>query len=146
MKRIVNLCLCMLFIMRVFTSCQDAYEYTPSGEFYIKTAPSRGDTGVAEVISVEAEHKCYYGEGDIVVPMTVGFGHLPGLIEYGDDVRVSFYALYKITELPWYAEKESVWEKKVEYSDSWYDAKYDSTEQKNPPTLIFARYGEFYPI
>lgn len=146
MRRIVIIYLCMLLIAGVFTSCQSTNVYVPAGEFYIKTAPSRGDTGVSEVISIEAEYKRYHGEGDITVPMTVGFGHLPGLSEYGDDVQVTFYALYKVTELPWRAEKESVWEKKVEYSDSWYDAKYDSTEQKNPPTFIFARYGEFYPI
>lgn len=42
--------------------------------------------------------------------------------------------------------KESAWEKKMEYTDSWYDSKYDSTEQENRSFLIFPHYGEFYPL
>ena len=32
------------------------------------------------------------------------------------------------------------------YKDSWYESKYDSTEQVNRPFLIFPHYGEFYPL
>ena len=78
--------------------------------------------------------------------MTVGIGHLPGHDEYGDDVRDTFYVLYKIIESTWTADKESAWEKKMEYTDSWYDSKYDSTEQENRSFLIFPHYGEFYPL
>ena len=146
MKRISALAICLVLVMRCFAGCQEKNEYTPTGEFYMKTSPSRGDGGVAEVISLEAEHKTYEGNGDITVPMTVGFGHLPGHDEYGDDVQDTFCVLYKIIESPWTADKESAWEKRVEYADSWFDAKYDSTEQKNHSFLIFSHYGEFYPL
>ena len=146
MKKIIIFLVCIALITVSLTACQDKNEYTPSGEFYIKTAPSNGDAGVSYVISLEAEHKAYESDGDITIPMTVGFGHLPRASGYGDDVQDTFYLEYKIIESPWQADKEPDWEKKVEYSDSWYDTKYDTTEQKNPPSLIFARYGEFYPL
>ena len=146
MKRIVALCTCLMLIALCIAGCWEENAYTPTGEFYVKTSPSRGDGGVAEVISLEAEKKTYEGDGDITVPMIVGLGHLPGHDEYGDDVQDTFYVLYKIIESPWTADKESAWEKKVEYTDSWYDAKYDSTEQKNRSFLIFPLYGEFYPL
>ena len=146
MKRIVALCICLVLVALCFTGCQEKPEYTPSGEFYVKTSPSRGDGGVSEVISLEAEHKSYESDGDITVSMTVGLGHLPGQGGYGDDVQDTFYVLYKIIASPWQADKEAVWERKVEYTDSWYDSKYDSTEQVNRPFLIFPHYGEFYPL
>ena len=146
MKRISALAICLVLVMLCFTGCQEKNEYTPTGEFYIKTSPSRGDGGVSEVISLEAEKKAYEGDGDIIVPMTVGLGHLPGHDEYGDDVQDTFYVLYKIIESPWTADKESAWEKKMEYTDSWHDSKYDSTEQENRSFLIFPHYGEFYPL
>lgn len=145
MKKHFSLLLVLLLTLS-FTGCQEESEYTPAGEFYIKTSPSRGDGGVAEVISLEAKHKSYEGAGDITVPMTVGLGHLPGQGGYGDDVQDTFYVLYKIIASPWQADKEPAWEKKVEYTDSWYDSKYDSTEQVNRPFLFFPHYGEFYPL
>lgn len=145
MKKYFSLLLVLLLTLS-FTGCQEENEYTPAGEFYIKTSPSRGDGGVAEVISLEAEHKSYEGDGDITVAMTVGLGHLPGQGGYGDDARDTFYVLYKIIASPWQADKEAAWEKKVEYTDSWHDAKYNSTEQENHPFLFFPHYGEFYPL
>ena len=50
--------------MLCFTGCQEKNEYTPTGEFYVKTLPSRGDGGVAEVISLEAE--LYNAEGKVL--------------------------------------------------------------------------------
>ena len=146
MKRIVALCTCLVLLVLCFAGCQRENAYTPTGEFYIKTSPSRGDGGVAEVISLEAEHKTYEGSGDITFTMAVGLGHLPGELGYGDDVQDTFYVLYKIIASPWQADKEPTWEMKVEYSDSWYDAKYNSTEQVNRPFLFFPHYGEFYPL
>lgn len=140
------LCIALLLIMLCLTACQNENEYTPTGEFYIKTSASRGDTGVVDVISLEADSKTYEGDGDIAVPMTVGLGHLPGVDDYGDDVRDTFCVQYQIIEAPLAADKAPVWEKKVEYTDSWDDSKYDSTEQKNRPFLIFPHYGEFYPL
>ena len=146
MKRIVALCVCLVLVALCFTGCQEKNEYTPTGEFYIKTSPSRGDGGVVEVISLEAEHKTYEGTGDITVSMTVGLGHLPSRGIHSNDNQETFYVLYKIIKLPSQANKEPAWEKKVEYSDSWYDSKYDSTEQANRPFLFFPHYGEFYPL
>lgn len=145
MKKYFSLLLVLLLTLS-FSGCQEESEYTPAGEFYIKTSPSRGDGGVAEVISLEAEYKTYEGNGDITVAMTVGLGHLPGQGGYGDDVQDNFYVMYKIIASPWQADKEAAWERKVEYTDSWYDSKYDSTEQVNRPFLIFSHYGEFYPL
>lgn len=145
MKKYFSLLLVLLLTLS-FTGCQEESEYTPTGEFYIKTSPSRGDGGVAEVISLEAEYKSYEDDGDITVSMTVGLGHLPGQGGYGDDVQDTFYVLYKIIASPWQADKEAAWERKVEYTDSWYDSKYDSTKQVNRPFLIFPHYGEFYPL
>lgn len=146
MKRIVALCVCLVLVVLCLAGCQKENEYTPAGEFYVKTSPSRGDGGVAEVISLEAEHKTYEGTGDIIVAMTVGLGHLPSKGSHSNDNQETFYVLYKIIASPWQADKESAWEKKVEYTDSWYDSKYDSTEQVNRPFLIFPHYGEFYPL
>ena len=146
----------MLFTLLVtaFSSCAlllavnkgDSYEYTPEGEFYVKTPPSRGDAGVSDVVSVEAEHKTYEGEGDITVPVEVGFGHLPGKISYGDEYQVTFYIEYSVFEYPWSVDKDPIWSKRVDYTESYYDSKYDSTEQKNSAILIMPIYGEFYPL
>ena len=146
MKRLFALSICLVLVMLCFTGCQEKNEYTPTGEFYVKTSPSRGDGGVVEVISLEAEHKTYEGTGDITVSMTVGLGHLPSKGSHSNDKQETFYVLYKIIKLPSQADKEPAWEKKVEYSDSWYDSKYDSTEQVNRPFLFFPHYGEFYPL
>ena len=100
MKRIVALCICLVLVALCFTGCQEKPEYTPSGEFYVKTSPSRGDGGVSEVISLEAEHKSYESDGDITVSMTVGLGHLSGQGGYGDDVQDTLYVLYKIIASP----------------------------------------------
>lgn len=147
MKRITILCISLLLITLFLTSCRSDPKYTPTGEFYVKTSPANGDAGVQNVISLEADHKTYEGDGDITVSMTVGLGHLPDAGGYGDDVQDTFYVLYRIIEAPWEAGKEAVWEKKVEYADSWYDSKYDSTEQKNSTILfVIPHYGEFYPL
>lgn len=144
MKKITILCVSFMLITLFFTACGDKNEYTPTGEFYIKTFPSNGDAGVENVISLEADHKTYEGDGDITVPMTVGLGHLPNAGGYDDDAGDAFYVLYKIEETS--PDKEPVWEKRVDYTDSWYDSKYNSTEQKNSSFLFIAHYGEFFPL
>ena len=40
MKRISALAICLVLVMLCFTGCQEKNEYTPTGEFYIKTSPS----------------------------------------------------------------------------------------------------------
>ena len=144
-----KLCVCLSILLSMLLCCSACFTaevYSPTGEFYIKTSPSNGDTGVSNVISLEADYETYHGNEDIVVTMTVGFGHLPNDSTFKVDGQFTFYVLYRIIEAPWMADKESVWEQRVDYTDSWYHEKYNSTEQKNPPSLLFARYGEFYPI
>ena len=145
LRRTMSVLICLMMLVSL-AGCFEEEDYTPSGEFYVKTPPSRGDTGIEYVISMEAEHLEYEASGDVVVPMTVGFGHLPGQIGYGDDVQDNFYVRYQLLEDNWPDDLEPAWEKIVTYSDSWYDSKYDTTVQKNPPSLIFARYGQFYPL
>ena len=105
-----------------------------------------GDGGVSDVISLEAVRAIYEGDGDVTVPMTVGFGHLPNpnhKLGCGD----SFYVHYKVIKMSSQAGEDdvTVWEKKVDYPDCWFSAKYESTEQKNYPFLFIPHYGEFYP-
>ena len=147
MKNTVSIIICFLLIAVCLTACGERTQYTPTGEFYIKTSPSRGDGGEVNVISIEAERKTYEGDGDITVPMTVGLGHLPTMANEYDGTD-TFYVLYQVVKVPLQENEASVtaWEKRVEYSDSWYDAKYNSTEQVNRPFLIFSHYGQFYPI
>ena len=101
-------------------------------------------TGGSSVISLEAEHATYQGEGDITVTFEVGLGHLDGIggIE-GDD---TFYVVYRIIEAPWSANASPAWEKRVDYNESWYSDKFLSTEPEEVHSFIFPRYGEFYPI
>lgn len=127
-------------------SSDEHYEYIPKGEFYVKTPPCHGDTGVSHVVSVEAEYKTYEGEGDITVPVEIGFGHLPDVNDYGDEYEVTFYIVYSVFEYPWSVNNEPIWSKRVDYPDSYYSPKYNSTEQKNSAILIMPIYGEFYPL
>ena len=143
MKRILILFLTV--VMLCLGSCQNQSEYVPAGDFYVKTSPSQGDGGASDVISLEATYKSYTGEGDITVPMKVGFGHLPLTYDPPADAKDTFYVVYRVIESPWQAEKEVAWEKKVEYAESWDLSKYNSTEQVNRSFLIFPHYGEFYP-
>ncbi len=147
MKKLISIVLGLLLILSCFVACVDQNKYIPSGEFYVKTSPSVGDGGVSDVISLEAERATYEGDGDVTVPMTVGFGHLPNpnhKLGCGD----SFYVHYKVIKMSPQAggDDVTVWEKKVEYPDCWHTAKYESTEQKNYPFLFIPHYGEFYPL
>ncbi|MBQ3507533.1 MAG: hypothetical protein IJA91_03185 [Clostridia bacterium] len=143
MKRM--LCLCLTVAMLCLSSCQTQTDYVPSGDFYVKTSPSQGDGGASAVISLEATYKSYTGDGDITVPMKVGFGHVPLSYDPPADAKDTFYAVYRVIESPRQTEKEAVWEKKVEYAESWDLSKYNSTEQVDRSFLIFPHYGEFYP-
>lgn len=146
MKRQVLLIFTLIFAAVSLISCGKGAAYEPEGEFYFKTSPAGGDVGVAEVISLEAGRAEYEGDGDITVKMEVGLGHLPDVGGgYGDGVEDSFYVIYRITE-GWSADDKPAWEKRVDYNESWYSEKFNSTEQEDIPTFIFPRYGEFYPI
>lgn len=135
--------ICLVVVILCFSGCQGKNEYTPTGAFYVKTSPARGDRGVEEVLSLEAPYKAYDGEGDITVSMTAGLGHLPGQGGYDRDIQDTFYVLYRI--IPGAGDTEPAWEKKVSYTDSFYDTKYDSTVPHNRPFLFVPNYGEFYP-
>ena len=138
--------LCILIPLVIFSSCHKDEEYVPDGEFYAKTSPSRGDAGVSEVIDIETEKKSYEGEGDLRINATVGFGHLPGDIGYGEDAGDHLRVEYLIIEAPWSADKRPAWEMITDYDSSFYDGKYNSTEKKDRSFLFFPAYGDFYPI
>lgn len=138
-----------LFVALTLCSCQNAfvqeYVYKPTGEFYAKTRPVLGDGGTSTVISLETAHATYEGEGDITVPMTVGFGHL--YVRDREDATDTFYVQYVLTNGPWNHEDDIIfWEKKVEYEDSFFGGKYKTTEQINRVILGIPDYGEFYPL
>lgn len=142
-KATVILCICLAIIL-CLTACQNPDEYIPRGEFYAKTSPANGDAGVSEVLSLEADKVSYAKDGALTVPMTVGFGHHPDQA-YEDD-KDTFYVQYQIVEDRWSTDVPPVWEKKVEYTDSWHDKKYNSTEPENHSFLFIPLYGDFYPL
>ncbi len=141
MKKLSVLLLCLVVCLLTLTACgEDHYVYTPTGEFYAKTSNFNGEMRETDVIDLEAAQKTYTGDGDIIVPMTVGLGHLPGHTYV--DMIDSFYVLYTIMEAPYDNHAEPVWEKRVDYADHWCDAKYDSTPTKR--SLLF--HPPFYPL
>ncbi len=100
MKKLSVLLLCLVVCLLTLTACgEDHYVYTPTGEFYAKTSNFNGEVRETDVIDLEAAQKSYTGGGDIVVPMTVGLGHLPGHTYV--DMIDSFYVLYTIMEAPY---------------------------------------------
>ena len=148
MKRIPLMLICtsLLLSSLFLCSCLNEDKYESPYEFYFKTSPADGDMGVTEVISLEAEHSTYFGDGDVTVTMEIGLGHLPGIGGYGEEVEDRFYVLYRIIETPWSADAAPAWKKRVDYNESWYSPKFNSTEQEDIPNFIFPRYGEFFPI
>ena len=148
MKKLTAFCLALVLL--TMSACgllrKPEPSYTPQGEFYVKTSPARGDAGVDYVISLEAEEKRQYTGGhNLFVSMTVGLGHLPGSSGYRPEHSDSFYVHYEVYEFVPQGEDRLVWEYQQAYTDSWYDPKYDSTQQVNRPFLMCPHYGEFYP-
>ncbi len=146
-KKSISIILCIGCIMLTIclSACEDKNKYIPEGEFYVKTSPANGDAGAGEVVDLEAKYKAYQGEGNITVPVTIGFGHLPDRVGLYGDQNDTFYILYQVFG-SLNDDPQPVWEKKVEYSDSFYDAKYNSTVAKNHSFLFIPFYGDFYPI
>lgn len=140
MKKLLTLSLCLILCLLTTACTEDHYVYTPTGEFYAKTSNFNGEVRETDVIDLEAAQKSYTGEGDIIVPMTVGLGHVPGHTYV--NILDSFYVLYTIVEAPYDNHAEPVWGKRVDYADHWCDAKYDSTPTK---TSLFS-YPPFYPL
>lgn len=148
-KRFFSIIICIGCIMSAMclSACVDKNGYVPKGEFYIKTSPANGDAGAMEVIDLEAEYKSYQGTSDIIVSVTVGFGHQPDVVGfYGEDANDTFYVLYQVFEVPLKDNSQPVWENKVEYSNSFFDAKYNSTVPKDRSFLFIPIYGDFYPL
>lgn len=140
-----TLCICCITISMCLFSCGDKNKYILKGKFYVKTSPSEGDTNASEVIDIEAEYISYQGTGDIIVPVIVGFGHLPSLAKNDSKTNDTFYVLYQVFGFP-IKDNPPVWKKKVEYADSFYDAKYNSTIPNNTSFLFIPISGEFYPL
>lgn len=146
MKRIYALLILTSMLLTLcLSSCTQQPAYTPKGEFYRKTSPARGDAGRSFVISLEADHATYEGEGDITVPMEVGLGHRPGHPGYSEE-GATFYVKYQVIEFPVKDGQAPAWEKIVEYEDAWADEKYDSTLPHDRSFLIMPLYGDFYPL
>lgn len=139
-----------LFVALTLCSCQNTfteeYVYEPVGEFYAKTSPVRGDGGCSEVITLEAQYTTYKGDGDIVVPFTVGFGHEYKGKSAEESRKENFYVLYQVYELPRDDDQTVAWEKKVEYSEYWDDPKFNTTERVDRVFLLIPDYGDFYPF
>lgn len=146
MKRIYALLLLTSMLLTLcLPSCTQQPAYTPAGEFYRKTSPARGDAGRSFVVSLEADHATYDGEGDITIPMEVGFGHRPGHPGYSEE-GATFYVQYRVVEFSVQDGQAPAWEKTVEYEDAWADEKYDSTVPHDRSFLIMPLYGDFYPL
>ena len=158
MKKIAVLILSLLMIMFCLTGCNysifDVLRHfsdqtdDSQGCFYVKTPACIGDAGITTVISMEAEHDTYEGNGDITIPFTVGFGHLPGYDPTGGKDTGGFHATYSVYDgHEWNDSTEPVWQHIVEYTDSFYSEKYNSTEQKNSSMfIVIPVYGQFYPL
>lgn len=134
-----------LILCLSLASCTQQPAYTPEGEFYRKTSPARGDAGMSFVVSLEADHATYDGEGDITIPMEVGFGHRPGHPGYSEE-GATFYVQYRVVEFSVQDSQAPAWEKTVEYEDAWADEKYNSTVPHDRSFLIMPLYGDFYPL
>lgn len=154
MKKVVLLALSLLMIVLCLTGCDyyllrntvDNIQDSDS-KFYVKTSPCIGDAGIDTVISMEAKYKTYTGTGDITIPFTVGFGHLPDSPApyIGSSGFCAVYSVYD--EYEWDKSAEPEWQHIVEYTDSFYSEKYNSTEQKNSSIFfVIPVYGQFYPL
>lgn len=142
-RKAVLLCALLLLAAFCLSACGDKPAYVPTGEFYKKTSPAIGDGGATDVIDLEAEYLTYQGTGDITVPMTVGFGHMPTNSKYEPDPNKSFavhIAVYGAGEQP-------AWEMTLDYAEDWYSEKFDATEpEESHPFLFIPDYGDFYPL
>ena len=135
----------MMFSL-ILISCEREYKYVPKGEFYVKTSPTEGDGGVLDVIDVEAQYKTYREDGDIVVPITIGFGHQPKDASSFYE-GTSFYVQYQLFDKHYPTSEDiPLWENKVMHEDSYFDEKYNTTVPKDGHFLFIVSYGEFYPL
>ena len=139
-----RLCCAIIALLLTLTlaSCTPKPAYTPEGEVYVKTSPSRGDGGVVEVIDLEMEKAVYTAEGALTVPVTFGVGHRPSDIPDGDGYAyLLLRAGYDTTPAGEYEEIG-----RFDFPD-WETAKYNSTEpEPDRAILIIPIYGEFYPV
>ena len=139
----VLLVILILFCM-LMKSCFTFPGYKPEGEFYEKTSPCHGDAGVSEVISFESEKKSYEADGDITITAEIGIGHLENRTdEYPSS---TFYITYQLYNSPFKKDDLTpIWEKRVDYSDSFYSKKYETSLYDKMPFIEHAIYPEFYP-
>ena len=136
----------LLLILLCLTACADKPLYVPTGEFYKKTSPAIGDGGASDVIDLEAEYLTYRGTGDITVPMTVGFGHMPTNSTYQPNPNNSFTVHIAVYGYPLDREQPA-WELTLDYAEDWYSEKFDATEpEESHPFLFIPDYGDFYPL
>ena len=149
MKRIIIIICVMLLVPACLSACciqvqKPAYE--PTGAFYKKTSPAVGDGGASDVIDLEAEYLTYRGTGDITVPMTVGFGHMPTNSTYQPNPNNSFTVHIAVYGYPLDREQPA-WELTLDYAEDWCSKKFDSSEpEESHPFLFIPHYGDFYPL
>ena len=133
----------VLFLIISLFSCNRA-TFTPAGEIYAKTSPSRGDAGVGEVVDITIEEATYSAEGEITVPVQIGVGHSYRSAADGRlvaSLKIEVWLDTETTEEP--AETKS-----FDYPD-WGSDKYISTEPEQRPWNLFwlpVYYGQFYPL
>jgi len=105
--------------------------------FHVKTPATESGKEVTNVIEVKAEKKTYEGDGDIHVMARVGFGHLPGTVNFDKTPKDILRVECVIIKEPFAEDKRPSWENITEYEGSWSNEKYNSTEKDAK--------GEFYP-
>lgn len=140
------LCISLLVSLCMSACCVQVPAYTPTGEFYKKTSPAIGDGGASDVIDLEAESLTYQGIGDIIVPMTVGFGHMPTNDAYEPRSDSAFSVRIAVYGFP-LREDDPAWETTLQYNEDWHSKKFDATEpEESHPFLFIPHYGDFYPL
>lgn len=145
-RKVVLLCALLLLAAFCLSACGDKPAYVPTGEFYKKTSPAIGDGGASDVIDLEAEFLTYQGTGDITVPMTVGFGHMPTRSTYEPNPNSSFSVHIAVYGFP-IRKDAPVWETTLQYDEDWNSVKFNATEpEESHPFLFIPDYGDFYPL
>lgn len=147
-KTLLALCALTLASLMCFSSCfgkknnqqnSQAPESEAKDGFYLKTSLGT-DGNATNVIDIRTEKKTYEGEGDIHVMATVGFGHLPGSVNFGTNTPDHLRVECVIIKSPFAENKRPAWENISDYSGTWADEKYNSTAKNS------SNGGEFYPI
>ena len=144
-KKLSRLLLLALPLSLSLASCAKQPAYTPEGEVYVKTSPSRGDGGVDEVVDITVEKAVYTAEGEITVPIKIGVGHTHWPLQTEDGPAFGYLEVkFWIDIMP---REEPTDTLRVDYPD-YETEKFRSTDPEERPWYNFFPYyyGEFYPL